>query len=207
MCGGAGCRGEAPDRDPAAARRQRAGGRPAQTGRAASGESPSSGGPVRIFTDASARDSASRDVFGELLGCSAGERNPTGPGHDVLGERGAARPVSPPGSVTSRGVAVDHRAAVVDGVLEDRPGQYQPVDMGHRDADRGLRHADQAAAGHRAVQEQGVPGHAVDGGDHHRIAVHHHPEVAVAPVARISRQVRAGRCCPARAGGDAWCAR
>ena len=101
-------------------------------------------------------------------------------GHDVLGQRTqAGQLLRRVGDQPRR--AVDHRAAVVDRVLEDRPGQHQAVHVGHGDADRRLGRGDQAAAGHRAVQVDHLAGHAVDSGKHHRVAVHHDPEMTDHP--------------------------
>ena len=87
-------------------------------------------------------------------------------GRDVLGD--AAQPSEPFSRVGDLpGLPVDHGAAVVDGVLEHRPGQHQPVGEGDGDTHRSAGGV-QALAGDRTVQVQGVRGEPVHGGDHHR---------------------------------------
>src|SRR5204862_7644257 len=63
MCGGSGMSGGRTGSGSGSRQTAVSGSTPAQTGRAASGESPSSGGPVRIFTEASARARASSVVL------------------------------------------------------------------------------------------------------------------------------------------------
>ena len=64
-------------------------------------------------------------------------------------------------SVSTSGTPVDHGAAVVDGVLEHRTGQHQPVDMGHGHTRRHrLAGGAEAPTGHRSMEKEPV----VDGG-------------------------------------------
>ena len=72
-------------------------------------------------------------------------------------------------------VAVDHRAPVVDRVLEHRTGQHEPVRYGDRHARLAVRA--QAHAGDGTVQVQGGLVEAVAGRHHHRPAVADHAEV------------------------------
>ena len=100
-------------------------------------------------------------------------------GRDVLGD--GSQPGEPFGGVGDQpGLPVDHGAAVVDGVLERRPGQHQPVGEGDGDAYRGAGGV-QALAGDRAVQVQVVRGEPVHGGDHHRPPAGDHSEVGDQP--------------------------
>src|SRR5207248_4403957 len=67
MCGGSGIPGGSTGSGSGSCQAAASGSTPAQTGRAASGESLSSGGPRRIFTDVSARPRASSEVFASSL--------------------------------------------------------------------------------------------------------------------------------------------
>ena len=80
------------------------------------------------------------------------------------------------------GKAVDHGAAVVDRVVEDRSCQHQAVDQGHRHADRRrcLGRA-QRPAGGRPVDHEVVAGAAIGRRDDHGPAVDHHAQVAHEP--------------------------
>ncbi len=105
---------------------------PAHRRSAASGLWPSSGGPVRTLTEASSSGSASSWAAASSLRLGRGVVPLAG--RDVLGDAaqggeffGAA--------VDQAGPPVDHGAAVVDGVLEHRPGQHQPLGEGDGDAD------------------------------------------------------------------------
>ena len=62
------------------------------------------------------------------------------------------------GSDTASQLPVDDGAAVVDGVLEHRAGQHQPVHVGdgHTGRNRGGG-GPQAPAGHRAVENHRSP--------------------------------------------------
>ena len=84
----------------------------------------------------------------------AGGRNPTGRAPRARSTQRS--PASCLGGVGDQpGPPVDHGAAVVDGVLEHRPGEHQAVGEGHGDAHVGSGGV-QALAGDRTVQVQGV---------------------------------------------------
>ncbi|OIJ63371.1 hypothetical protein WN71_034510 [Streptomyces mangrovisoli] len=132
---------------------------------------------MRILTDASSRESASRVVAASSrrLGRRA---YPPLAGRGLLAEQ--AQPFELLVGVGDRsGVRVDHRAAVVHPVLEDGPGEHEPVDMGDGHADGHA--AREAAAGDRPVDVQPPLVAAVDGGDDERTPLDHHPQVADEP--------------------------
>jgi hypothetical protein len=107
-------------------------------------------------------------------------------GHHVLGEQSRAgeqfiRAGDDPG------IAVDHRAAVVDRVLEHRTGEYQAVRQRDRHADRAI--GTQADARDGTVQVQGRLVEAVARRHDHRPAPVDHAKVGDQPCGEVGEQV------------------
>ena len=153
---------------------------PAHTSSAASGPSPSSGGPRRIFTEHSSRVIRRTVVAASSL--ADGERaysHCPGATWSLM----ARRPTSFSLGVGQHlGNAVDHGAAVVDRMFEHRTGQHQTVDMGDRHARlHRLAGGAQAPAGHRSMEEEPVVVACVAGGHHHRPPVDEEAEMADEP--------------------------
>ena len=84
---------------------------------------------------------------------------------------------------------VDHRAAVVDRVLEHRTGQHQAIQ--HRDGQAGRRVvAVQAAAGHRTVHVDLLVVESVAGRHHHGHAIHDDAQMSHQPGPQHGEQLR-----------------
>ena len=126
------------------------------------------------------------------------------PGSQVLGQGAQAGDLLVRvGDRTRR--RVDHRAAVVDRVLEHRTGQHQAIQ--HRDGQ--ARHhavAVQAAAGHRTVHVDLVVVESVAGRHDHGHAIDDDAQMSHQSGPQHGEQLSAGRCGPARVAAGAGCA-
>ena len=164
------------------------------------------GGPVRIFADASTMSSFST-VVSSISRCVTGRRLSQRPGtmwsEMVFSAASFSRRLS---TVSAR--AEDHHRTIVHRRMEGRARQHQSVHQRHRHAHRNsLARLVQHAAGCGTVDVELVPFPSVACRNHVGLAVLHESRRGRKNLRRESRRWLRNRACRARDSGRVWCGR